>query len=42
LHGVLVTGGGNTTDQRNFGTGNGLLPDCLFDGNLPVTANGKY
>lgn len=41
-HGVLVLGDGNTTDERNYGTANAARPDCLFDGNPPVTADGKY
>jgi len=41
-HGVLVIGGGNITDERNYATGNKTPPDCLFDGNAPVTTNGKY
>lgn len=31
-HGINVGPAGNTTNHRNYGSGNGLKPDCLFDG----------
>ncbi len=35
-------GGPNFTDERNYGSGNGLKPDCSIDGNSVPGTGGRY